>query len=510
MGSNTDYIGCPICSTLNQRYRKYCKNCLSRLEDSDGLTVAQAQDVQDSIKRRRKRRRLITTVLGSVLLLTLSIFLARELFFPYSFSKTPESDLYISVTDVTWPKRYRDISNSSRMGMDLSIPDGKFHEVYRSSGALSAPVFDGGNIYTSSKSGYVIAIDQASYEKKWSFDNGGPIDFAPLVAGNQVYWGLRDGSVRSVNSETGAEKWVHKSKGYKTYPLSVASGVLLAPSGDRKLYALDALNGNVMWKYDAGDLIVGGVSVTNDVVILNTATGFVNVIDLKSGKRKFFVKVDGLSGPPTVINDKVIVGDNKGFIYEIDVDNRFYPFERAIRWVMLQLWAWGARGPLDPPRGLERVGYFKDSNFSSSISSDNKDLFVLSVPLHKCDINSYVVRDNPRSALDMACAFGSLGRLHSIDNSELSLNWTYKTDRSRKGAFFKEPPLIFNNVVIIGDGSGLLHVVSMETGEQMAQYDLLNPISEPIVYSDGYLYVITDDGVLHSLSVEEPVASIQK
>ena len=139
------------------------------------------------------------------------------------------------------------------MGMDLSIPDGKFHEVYRSSGALSAPVFDGGNIYTSSKSGYVIAIDQASYEKKWSFDNGGPIDFAPLVAGNQVYWGLRDGSVRSVNSETGAEKWVHKSKGYKTYPLSAASGVLLAPSGDRKLYALDALNGNVMWKYDAGD-----------------------------------------------------------------------------------------------------------------------------------------------------------------------------------------------------------------------------------------------------------------
>ena len=100
------------------------------------------------------------------------------------------------------PKRYRDISNSSRMGMDLSIPDGKFHEVYRSSGALSAPVFDGGNIYTSSKSGYVIAIDQASYEKKWSFDNGGPIDFAPLVAGNQVYWGLRDGSVRSVDRKS--------------------------------------------------------------------------------------------------------------------------------------------------------------------------------------------------------------------------------------------------------------------------------------------------------------------
>ena len=110
----------------------------------------------------------------------------------------------------------------------------------------------------------------------------------------------------------------------------------------------------------------------------------------------------------------------------------------------------------------------------------------------------------------MACAFGSLGRLHSIDHSELSLNWTYKTDRSRKGAFFKEPPLIFNNIAIIGDGSGLLHVVDLKTGDMVAEYDLLHPISEPPVYSDGYVYVVTDNGVLHSLSVEEPVALAQR
>ena len=356
MGSCTDLIGCSICSTLNQRHRKYCQNCLSRLEESSGLSVTEARNIQDAIKRRRKLRRLITIGLGSILVLSLAMFFTRELFFPYSFADEPESGLSVSVTESTWPKRYKDISNSSHIKMDLSIPAGKFYEIYRSSGALSAPVFGGGNIYLSSEFGYVIAIDEVNHDIKWSYNNGGPIDFSPLVAGNQAFWGLRDGSVRSVNSETGVEIWVHKSKGYKTYPLSVASGVLFAPSGDRKLYALDALNGDVMWEYDAGDLIVGGVAVVNDVVILNTATGFVNVIDLKSGKRKFFVKVDGLSGPPVVMEDKVVVGDNKGFIYEINPDNRFYLFERGIRWIMLQLWAWGARGQLDPPRGLERVG----------------------------------------------------------------------------------------------------------------------------------------------------------
>jgi outer membrane protein assembly factor BamB len=238
------------------------------------------------------------------------------------------------------------------------------------------------------------------------------------------------------------------------------------------------------------------------VVVFNTATGFVNVLDLKSGRRKIFVKVAGLSGSPTVVNDRVLVADNKGFVYEINPNNRAYPFEKAIRWVMLQLWAWGVRGPLDPPRGLERVAYFKDSNFSSSISSDNQDVFVLSVPLHKCSINSYIARNNPRTALDRACAFGSLGRLHSINRTDMELNWTYQTERSRKGSFFREPPLIFNNIAIIGDGSGLLHIIDLETGDHLSEYDLLSSISEPPVYSDGHVYIVTDNGVLHALPVE--------
>ena len=502
MGSDTDLIGCPICSTLNQKHRKYCQNCLSRIDNADGLSVSEAQHIQDSIRQKRKRRRLATIGLGFVLVVLAATFLIRELLFPYSFANAPEGDLAVSVTEDTWPKRYRSISNNSRMEIDIGISEGKFSEIYRSSGTLSAPVFNRGNIYVSSESGYVLAIDQVSYEKKWLYENGGPIDSSPLIAGNQAFWGLRDGSVISVNSETGAEIWVHKSEGYKTYPLSVHSGILFAPSGDRKLYALDALNGDVLWEYDAADIIVGGVALVNDVVVFNTATGFVNVLDLKSGRRKIFVKVAGLSGSPTVINGRVIVADNKGFVYEINPNNRAYPFEKAIRWVMLQLWAWGVRGPLDPPRGLERVAYFKDSNFSSSISSDNQDVFVLSVPLHKCSINSYIARNNPRTALDRACAFGSLGRLHSINRTDMELNWTYQTERSRKGSFFREPPLIFNNIAIIGDGSGLLHIIDLETGDHLAEYDLLSSISEPPVYSDGHVYIVTDNGVLHALPVE--------
>lgn len=501
MIESIDLIGCHICGVTNSPESKYCKNCLSRIDVSTALSVEEALELQASIALKKKRKRIIKTSLITIVFVFVSLFLVKEFMFPYALSPTPSGNLSTFVGDDNWAKKFRDIYNSNYIDERLSDFDGRIFEVYQSTEALSSPVIDINNIYLSSKAGYVIAIDKEDFTKKWEFNNRGPIDQSPIVVSGQAFWGLRDGSVISVDSETGEEKWVHKSEGYKTYPLSLHSGIVFAASGDNKLYALDAENGQVLWKYDAGDLIVGGVALVKDVVVLNTAKGYVNVIDIKSGKRKFFVKVQGVSGAPFILNEKVVVGDNRGYIYEIDIDNRAYPFERAFRWIKLQLWAWGAIGPLGPPRGLDRVSYFEDINFSSSISSNQDSLFALSIPLHKCDINSYIVRENPRTALDKKCAFGSLGRLHSIKYDDLSLNWTYQTDRSRNGAFFTEAPLILNNVALIGDGSGLLHVVDLETGDSLSSHDFGEPIVQSPVYSNGYIYVVTQGGSLYSIQI---------
>lgn len=506
METNTDFVGCAICGAFNQEENRFCHNCFSRLDASDNLSMAEAVSLQASIASKKRLRRLLKLAFLSIFFSLIVVILIRQFVFPYSFAKSASGTLSISTESDTWPKIYKDIFNSNFVEVEIrphhkGFYDKGFFEIYRSTEALSAPTFDSYNMYISSKAGYVLALDKQNYEQKWSFDNRGPIDQSPLVSNGQAFWGLRDGSVMAADSETGTITWVHKSEGFKTYPLSLHAGIIFAASGDEKLYALDSLDGSTIWEYDAGDLIVGSVAVFNDVVVLNTGNGYVNVIDVKSGKRKFFIKVQGLSGSPTIVNDKVVVGDNRGYIYVIDTDNRAYPFERAIRWILLQLWAWGAIGPLDPPRGLDRVSYFKDVNFSSSISSNGYDLFVLSIPLHKCDINSYIVRNNPRTALDKACAFGSLGRLHSIDYEDLDFDWTYETDRSRSGAYFTQAPIIFNGIALIGDGSGLLHFIDLESGDQLISYDLGAPISQTPVYSSGRIYVVTDAGSLHSMQV---------
>ncbi|KAJ7974437.1 polyvinylalcohol dehydrogenase-like [Quillaja saponaria] len=65
-------------------------------------------------------------------------------------------------------------------------------------------------------------------------------------------------------------------------PVSVANGVLFAGSTYREgpIYAMNAKNGKILWSYDTGTTVYGGISVSNGCVYLGNGykvtLGFVN------------------------------------------------------------------------------------------------------------------------------------------------------------------------------------------------------------------------------------------
>jgi polyvinyl alcohol dehydrogenase (cytochrome) len=48
--------------------------------------------------------------------------------------------------------------------------------------------------------------------------------------------------------------------------VSVANGVVYAPSMSGKLYGLDAATGNILWSYEAQGSVIGGAAIANGVV----------------------------------------------------------------------------------------------------------------------------------------------------------------------------------------------------------------------------------------------------
>jgi outer membrane protein assembly factor BamB len=105
------------------------------------------------------------------------------------------------------------------------------------------------------------------------------------LAGPNIVYCSNAGAVVAVDSATGNRVWAmrYPSRGVKTRdgrpsprnlcpPLSVASGIIIAPADIDRIYCLDPLTGHTEWERD-GMEIVHVVGVCQERVVFSTATG---------------------------------------------------------------------------------------------------------------------------------------------------------------------------------------------------------------------------------------------
>jgi polyvinyl alcohol dehydrogenase (cytochrome) len=106
-----------------------------------------------------------------------------------------------------------------------------------------------------------------SLVKVWSFKTGGGVAASPTVVGGVVYVGSWDGYEYALDAATGALKWKTylgvTNYGNTSCPFptdvgvtssaTVQNGVVYVGGGDTYWYALNASNGNVLWRIYTGD-----------------------------------------------------------------------------------------------------------------------------------------------------------------------------------------------------------------------------------------------------------------
>jgi polyvinyl alcohol dehydrogenase (cytochrome) len=144
------------------------------------------------------------------------------------------------------------------------------------------------------KSGQYWALDAATGKVLWSAAPGpgstlGGIEWGPATDGKRIYvaeenffgipYAIPDGSVITTGSwaaldpATGAILWQTPDPSSNAFgggnalgPVSVANGVVYAPSMSGDVRALDAANGRVLWKYTTAGSVVGGAAIVNGTV----------------------------------------------------------------------------------------------------------------------------------------------------------------------------------------------------------------------------------------------------
>ena len=216
---------------------------------------------------------------------------------------------------------------------------------------VSSPVFADGVIYFGGDDGNIYAVAAADGHQIWKRKTGGPVPATPAVAGGMLYVGSYDGKFYALDIRTGAPRWKFATGGerrfeakglhgmqpknqtiadpYDVYLSSpvLGGGAVYFGSGDGNVYALDAISGELKWKFHTGDIVHASPAYADGVVFFGSWDSYFYAVDARTGveKWRFHGGEDplihnqvGFQSSPAVVNGVVYTGCRDSNLYAID------------------------------------------------------------------------------------------------------------------------------------------------------------------------------------------------
>lgn len=171
-----------------------------------------------------------------------------------------------------------------------------------------------GKIFVSTSRG-LYALNAADGSTAWRFDTELPLGNSPTVVNGVVYVGGYDRKLHAIQASTGQLLWSFSGAGagYSTNPL-VVDGRVIAGNRDGYLYAIGAHGtpnqGQLLWRFQSGGMIDFSAAYKNGVVYFAANDNHAYAVRASDGSQVW--KSDRLPGDgfqsywPVVYQDKVI------------------------------------------------------------------------------------------------------------------------------------------------------------------------------------------------------------
>jgi outer membrane protein assembly factor BamB len=222
---------------------------------------------------------------------------------------------------------------------------------------FSSPVVNDGITYIGSEDSNLYAIRNSSGELIWKFHTLGAVSSTAAIDSNIIYFTSYDGYCYAVDGYTGKEIWKFKTGGEKKvgavglwtmkpadeYMDDLWDFFLSSPvvdhqkertvyfgSSDGNLYAVDAGNGSLKWKFKTKGIIHTSPALYNETVFVGSWDTYLYAVDAQTGKEKWKFKtkeqpvyhvLEGIQASPSVADSMVYFGARDGFFYALNTDS---------------------------------------------------------------------------------------------------------------------------------------------------------------------------------------------
>jgi eukaryotic-like serine/threonine-protein kinase len=377
---------------------------------------------------------------------------------------------------------------------------------------ISSPVFADGVIYFGSDDGHLYAVDAAEGVQRWMFATKGPVPSSPAIANGLVYFASYDGNFYSVDVATGRLKWKFATGGERrfeakgihgmqprnqTFPdpfdvyLSspvVAQGLVYFGSGDTNIYALDAANGELRWKFAAGDVVHASPAYSTGTIFVGSWDSYFYALDAASGKLKwrFHGGEDGqihnqvgFQSSPAIVDDVIYTGCRDAHVYALDraTGDKKWEFDNAGSWVNSTPAV--SDGKVIFATSDTHLFHIVDAATGKSLIKQDVKAYVFGSPAVANGVVYLGVLNGTLEARSLAT--GELLWDYRTKASRDNLNWALTADRS------------FNADLIFTSSWREAMIGSLAIQNSVGSFYSSPAVANGVVYvgsTDGYLYAI--------------------
>jgi outer membrane protein assembly factor BamB len=164
----------------------------------------------------------------------------------------------------------------------------------------------------------VVALDAITGTKLWHTPIGNDIYdssgfSSPVVVDGVVYIGALDNNVYALNAKDGEILWRFTTGRPVVSSPVVVDGVVYIGSYDYNVYAIDASDGKKLWNYHTDGLVDSTPAVVNGEIYLSSSFGHnLYCLNAVNGEKLWSIYNKFSFGSPTVVDDVVYVASFPG------------------------------------------------------------------------------------------------------------------------------------------------------------------------------------------------------
>jgi len=338
----------------------------------------------------------------------------------------------------------------------------------------SSPTYSNGNVYIGSDDGNLYCIDANSGINKWEFKTGGIIRCKPAISNGTVYFSSDDGNLYSVNASSGIKNWsfnignnvkrvlpdltttIGYTWDYMQSSPCIDSGTVYIGSGDKNLYSIDALNGNLKWKAVTKGYIRSSPCIYFNNVYVGSLDGYIYSFKKSDGSAVWSYNTQvAVVSTPCITDSMLYCGSRSSFFYAINAITGKLVWKYSLNGSWVESSATFANGNVYVGSSDNNAIYSFNAKTGKNIWISHVTGTTWSSPV--IDGNNLYIGLASYNQNSLTAKQG--GAILAINISNGSLNWRFNCGTTSFIGGIASSPAIVDNVVYYGSLDGNIYAV---------------------------------------------------